>query len=143
MSKLLEKIVIKQLNEHFDGHNLREQLQSAYQAGQGIETALVKVFNDCLVLMDKKRIILLILLDLSAAFDTIDHNVMLLRLEELFGINGSALEWLRSYFKNRFQKVVINGASSSPVELTTGVPKVLLLVQDCFLHTHGPLGPLR
>ena len=142
MSKILEKVVMSRLDEHLDSHDLRESLQSAYRSCHSVETALVKVFNDCLLSIDKKQILLLILLDLSAAFDTIDHCVIMQRLEKLFGITGSALDWLRSYFKERFQTVVIKNMSSQPKELSTGVPQGSVVGPSVFSAYTQPLGTI-
>jgi hypothetical protein len=123
VSKLVERVVMARLNEHMSAHSLREPLQSAYRPGHSIETALVKVFDDILCAVDSKKCVLLVLLDMSAAFDTIDHNIMLQRLQLLFGISGQALEWLKSYFDSRTQSVSINNCCSSPTALKYGVPQ--------------------
>ena len=91
ISKLLEKVVMTRVNQHLDMHNLREPCQSAYRVGHSTETALVKVYNDMLCMVDNRQYILLVLLELSAAFDTIDHDAMIHRLKNLFGIIGDAL----------------------------------------------------
>ena len=75
-----EKVVAARLNAHFTEHHLRDDLQSAYTRFHSVETALVKVQNDIMLAVDNKRAILLVLLDLSAAFDTIDHDILLHRL---------------------------------------------------------------
>jgi hypothetical protein len=80
-------------------------LQSAYRTGHSTETALLKVHNDIMCSMDQQRVSLLVLLDLSAAFDTVDHQVLLRRLEVSFGITGTALKWFKSYLTNRSQRV--------------------------------------
>ena len=72
---------------------------------------------------------ILVLLDLSAAFDTIDHDILLHRLHHVFGIQGTALSWFRSYLTNRFQMVSIDGTLSDPVELCYGVPQGSVLTQ--------------
>ena len=74
--------------------------QSAYRKSHGTETALIKVQNDILMNMDR-QVTLLVLLDLSAAFDTMDHQVLLNRLRLSFGIHGYALEWIESYLSDR------------------------------------------
>ena len=73
--------------------------------------------------MNQKKISALILLDLSAAFDTIDHNILLARLSSTFGIQGSALSLLTSYLSNRFQSVSIHSHSTAPSPMLTGVPQ--------------------
>ena len=87
-----------------------------------VETALMKVQNDILMELDNSRGVLLVLLDLSAAFDTIDHNTLLTRLKS-FGIIGNALKWHASYLQNRSQKICINGSMSEPIQLKYGVPQ--------------------
>ena len=93
--KILEKIVLDQLRSHLEIIQLSESLQSAYRAQHSTETALLKVMNDILTDCDSGNVSLLNLLDLSAAFDTIDHSI-LLRLEITFGVSGTALEWFKS-----------------------------------------------
>ena len=123
VTKLTEKVVMSRFNAHLDTHKLREPLQSAYRVKHSTETALIKVFNDILCAVDDRQCVLLVLLDLSAAFDTIDHDKMLFRFEELFGVSGEALSWLTSYFSQRSQRVVLKECSSTPVPLSTGVPQ--------------------
>ena len=79
-------------------NNLHEYLQSAYKPGHITDTALVKVQNDILTSIDQHGNVILILLDLSAAFDAIDHDVLFSRMESTLGITEPALEWFRSYF---------------------------------------------
>ena len=87
------------------------------------ETALLQITNCLLESTDQGRVSILSLLDLSAAFDTIDRSILLERLHTTFGISGSALQWLRSYILDRFQVVVVNSISSTPQRLDLGVPQ--------------------
>ena len=96
-SKLTERVVAFQLIEHVTNNCLDEIMQSAYKEFHSTETALVKVFNDIAIDIDRNRAIILLLLDLSAAFDTFDHSILLNRLAHRFGLRGSALPWFRSY----------------------------------------------
>ena len=82
-------------------------MQSAYRSGHNTETALVKVKADHLHAIDHQEVVCLVLLDLSLAFDTIDHFMLLQRLEVCFGIKETALEWIRSYLTGRTQKVSV------------------------------------
>ena len=77
LSKILEKIVLAQLKEHLENNNLNEENQSAYRANHSTETCLLKIQNDLLVKADENNISLLVLLDLSAVFDTIDHTILI------------------------------------------------------------------
>ena len=97
ISKLTERAVFKQLNDHMLLNDLYPILQSAYRRYHSTETALLKVNNDILLNMNRQRVSLLVLLDLSAAFDTIDHKRLLKRLQNNLGIGGTALLWFASY----------------------------------------------
>jgi hypothetical protein len=123
ISKLTEKVVVGQLNSHMTDNNLHCMFQSAYREGHSTESALLYVLNDLLHAVDSKQCVLLSLLDLSAAFDTINHSVLLQRFEQAMGITGAALEWLKSYFSGRHQFVHVEGASSASHPLITGMPQ--------------------
>lgn len=86
VSKLTERAVFDQVHIHLTTHDLYPKLQSAYRRGHSTETALLKIHNDILMAMDRQHVILLVLLDLSAAFDTVEHSVLLSRLSNSFGI---------------------------------------------------------
>ena len=73
--------------------------------------------------MDMGHVTLLVLLDLSAAFDTVDHDLLTHRLQSLLGLRGTALQWFRSYLRGRSQQVAINGALSKKFGLECGVPQ--------------------
>ena len=96
ISKLLERVVAKRLTDYMTENNLHEHLQSAYKPGHSTETALVKVQNDILTSIDQHGIVILVMLDLSAAFDTIDHDILFSRMENTLGIMGQALAWFKA-----------------------------------------------
>ena len=98
-------------------------MQSAYRPQHSVETALTKVHNDILCALDRSQGVILVLLDLSAAFDTIDHGILLNRLDKDMGINGTAHKWFESYLGDRYQSICIDGTSSKPVLLKYGVPQ--------------------
>jgi len=86
LSKIPEKLVPKRLETHLSSHRLHDNLQSAYGTGHCIETALLKVHHDIAEALDRKCMAALVLLDLSVAFDVIDHKILQTRLEHLFGV---------------------------------------------------------
>jgi hypothetical protein len=112
VGKLVEKVVIAQLNSHITKHNLDEPLQSAYRPAHSTETALTKINNDILCALDEGDGVMLVLLDLSVAFDTVDTDISIHRLHQLFGISGNVSKWIQSYFTGRFQYVSLNGSAS-------------------------------
>ena len=141
LSKIIERVVVVRLNQHLIQNGLHEVLQSAYKQNHSTETALLKVQNDLLMANDTYGGAVLILLDLSAAFDTIDHTILLQRLHEL-GIRDAALDWFRSYLSQRRQSVVINGTRSSYRNLSFGVPQGSVLGPILFTLYTTPLGAI-
>ena len=123
ISKLVETVVAKQLQHYLNCNNLFPVFQSAYRQNHSIETALLKVMNDILLNMNNQCVTLLILPDLSAAFDTVNHDTMLRRLEYSFGIQGKALSKFASYLSGRTQRIMINESLSKPFKLECGVPQ--------------------
>ena len=123
ISKLSERAGAEQFMEHLTANNLHSLLQSAYKQQHSTETALLKVKNDILMSMDEQHVILLVLLDLSAAFDTIHHDKLIGRLESDLGITDNALAWFKSYLSDRFQCGSVNGSLSDQFPLKQGVPQ--------------------
>ena len=123
ISKIVEKVVAKQINSHMKVNELGNTYQSAYKSGHSTETALLKVQNDISGCLAQGKTAGLILLDLSAAFDTIDHNQLLERLNKSLGINGTVFRWMTSYLTHRFQSVKIKSTCSEPTPLHFGVPQ--------------------
>ena len=123
ISKVLEKIVFNQIVSYLKANFLIDPFQSAYKAAHSTETALLKVVNDLLCGIDNGNISLLTMLDLSAAFDTIDHPILFERLSSAFGIKNTALSWFKSYLENRTQKVKINNFYSDDIPVEFGVPQ--------------------
>ena len=123
LSKVVESAIIDQFNRHLTANNLNDPKQSAYKAYHSTETLLTKIHNDIMLNGNDGNITMIVLLDLSAAFDTIDHGILLNRLENMYGIGGTALKWFRSYISNRTQSVLINNTSSTEKHLKYGVPQ--------------------
>ena len=120
-------------------NNLSEVLQSAYKPYHSTETALLKVLTDILHFIDQKKVCLISLLDLSAAFDTIDHDILITRLNGTFGISGTALCWLTSYLKDRYQRVKVGNSFSEEAILKFGVPQGSVLGPILFTMYTQPL----
>jgi hypothetical protein len=139
LSKTLERTVAEQLQEYLTENNLIPRMQSAYRKHHSTETALLKVTNDVLIALDQRKEVVLVLLDLSAAFDTIDHQILLSRLQKRFGITDTVLKWFTSYLKDRCQQVSINGVQSNKVELLCGVPQGSVLGPILFTLYVSPL----
>ena len=127
-----QKIVLFQLSAQLNASNLFPTSQSACRPGHSTETALLG------------HLTVVTLLDLSAAFDTIDHKILHQRLEHLSGISGTSLNWFRSYLSNRTQTVTINSRLSQPTSLNFGVPQgsvlgpILFILYTKSYYTHSP-----
>ena len=123
VSKIIETVVDARLEEHLRENDLHEPLQSAYRKHHSTETALIKIQSDILHALDSGRVAALVLLDLSAAFDTIDHSILIERLQKSLGILGDALTWVVSYLRRRNQQVLIGDTASAEVVIEYGLPK--------------------
>ena len=115
-------MVAKQLVEHIHVHNLDNPYQSAYKTGHSTETALLFIKNEVHLSLSRSEPTALILLDLSAAFDTIDHSTLLHCLQTWFGIGGSVLKWF-TYLSERSQSIKIGSTLSDLCKLLFGVPQ--------------------
>ncbi len=142
LAKILEQTVASQLLSHLSSNNLFKPLQSGFRKLHNTETALVKVTNDLLMASDSGRLSILILLDLSAAFDTIDHSILITRLETVFGVSDSALKWFKSHLSDRKQFVVMGGCRSEVGVVHSGVPQGSVLGPLLFSIYIFPLGQL-
>ena len=123
VGKLVEKAAIVQIEAHLTRNSLHEPLQSAYTANHSTETALVKVANDILLALDNHQCVYLVLLDLSAAFDTINHDVFLDRLSNDYAVSGGVSDWMKSYLTDRTQQIAINKTLSDQIGLEYGFPQ--------------------
>ena len=141
LSKVLEKVVSSRLTEYLHQNGLREPMQSAYRKYHSTETALLRVQHDVLEALSGQKACLMVLLDLSAAFDTVDHTQLLNTLRDL-GIRGRALEWFSSYLCDRNQVVSIGQDMSTSQKLVCGVPQGSVLGPVLFTVYTGSLGHL-
>lgn len=142
IGKLLERLMLERLKHIVYSSSNFSRCQSAYRAYHSTETALTRIVNDLRVAADGCKPSLLLALDISAAFDTINHELLLKRLSELFGISGTVLKWIETYLTDRTQFVHIQGRSSTLKRVTTGVPQGSVLGAFLFSVFTAPLGQL-
>ena len=140
ISKIFEKVVASRIQSHFSSNSLSSSFQSAYRIFHSTETTLLKIHNDLILAMDRGEVTSLILLDLSAAFDTVDHSILLTRLQNWFGLDGLSLDWFSSYLSLRSQAVSINDSISAFSTLSCGVPQGSVLGPLLFTLYTTPLG---
>ena len=112
-----------QLDLYLKNNNLYSSMQSDYRRFHSTETALIKVFTDICCALDCGKNAVLILLDLSCAFVTLDHEILISRLRTRFGFTGNVLKWLQSYLSDRRQFVIIDCTHSSQNRVRWGVPQ--------------------
>ena len=139
ISKILEKVVSSRIDEHLLATKLIDQDQTAYRKFNSTETALMCIHNDILRNMDKGRATLLLMLDLSAAYDTIDHDIFLFRLTNYFGISGTAKKWFESYLTGRKSQVVISQNLSTEMQIECGAAQGSVLGGKCYNMYTTPL----
>ena len=127
IAKILEKLVLFQVSSYFNTHNIYNACQSAYRPGHSTETALLKVVNDLFLSLDNGNISVLPLLDVSSAFDTIDHPILVHRLHTDFGFTDAVLQWFSSYLTDRTHYVSLSSHCSAFTHVHSGVPLVSVL----------------
>ena len=142
LSKLMERVAANRLLNHMSLNNLHVLFQSSYKQFHSTETALLRIHSDILSALDNKKCVLLVLLDLSAAFDTIDHPTLFSRLANAIGLSGKALQWFVSYLTDRTQSVIINGVESETWNLLFGVPQGSVLGPILFIIYTSPLAKI-
>lgn len=142
ISKLIERIVAQQLKHHLESNGLSNVWQSAYKSSHSTESALLRVKNDMHLSIAKGDSAALVLLDLSAAFDTIDHSFLLERLSSWFGLGSTVLQWFKSYLVGRTQKVKIGNTFSNSHVLNFGVPQGSVLGPMLFTMYTSPISKI-
>ena len=123
LSKIIEKVVLRRLNYHMNANNLHTPEQFGYKKGHSTENVLLEIVDEVLIGFDKQTATLVILLDLSAAFDTVDLNKLMNILEKEIHIKGTALRWFHSFLFGRTQKVLIGNDFSDILITLFGVPQ--------------------
>ena len=147
VGKIIEIAVAIQLINHISINKPMEPNQSAYKPFHSTETTLLRVKADILKCIDNQEIVCLVLLDLLAVFDTVDHTILLNRLHEIFRVTGTSLKLFESYLRGRSQRVVMGnpyagGAISDPKCLVRGVPQGSVLGPIVFSLYTTPLGDI-
>jgi hypothetical protein len=124
VSKITERAASDQIYNYILANNVFPLLQSAYRKHHSTETVLLKVINDIHVNINNQQVTLLVFLDLSSAFDTVDHNILINRMQTAsFGITDTALLWLKSYLSGRSIRVIIDESTSESLNMLYGVPQ--------------------
>ena len=139
LSKLTERVVKLRLTDYLSSNNLLNPFQSAYIKHHSTETTLLSVHDHIIKAMSHQQVTCLTLLDLSAAFDTIDHTILLERLSSWFELTSTALSWVKSYLLDRSFNVSIDGAVSPVYQLLYGVPQGSVLGPLLFILYTTPL----
>ena len=138
ISKLVERVVASQLNDHVASNGLENVSQSAYKQGHSTETALLSIKNEVHLALARGEATAVVLLDQSAAFDTIDHGTLIECLSSWFGVGGVVLNWFKSYLCDRYQCIKIGSVLSDAKRLLYGVPQGSVLGADLVLIIHYP-----
>ena len=132
VAKVFERIVYDQLYAYLEEHDILYQNQSGFRATHSTVTALLEATDSWAYNIDNGKINGVIFLDLKKAFDTVDHQILLSKLN-YYGIHGKSFKWFQSYLENRTQKCSVNGSLSSSCSLTCGVPQGTILGPLLFL----------
>ena len=132
LSKLIERCVASRLEKHMKENDLESKHQYGYKKGHSTEMLLIKIVDSLLIAFDKKLATILLLLDLSAAFDTVDHNKLLHALCYDIGITGTVYKWFQSFLKGRSQRVKINSSYSDSESLDFGLAQGSVLGPPLF-----------
>ena len=142
VSKIVEKVVAKRIEHHLNSNFLHGNLQSAYRSCHSTETALLRVHHDIATALGNNCGAVLVMLDLSAAFDVIDLNILFRRLEHTYGIASSALSWIKSYLSDRSLCIAVGSVLSDSQTLGIGVSQGSMLGSKLSCMFSKPIGEI-
>jgi len=142
-------VVTKQFTSHTALNGLFPERKSAYHQFHSTKSAVLVLHNDIVCAIDRGEMTGLVLLDLSSAFDTVDHTSLLSILESRLSVTGQSLAWFRSYLTDRAQVFITRSSPTSPIPLTSGIPQGYGLGPTMFIsytentspifHAHCPI----
>ena len=138
MSKLIEKAAQTQLMTHFTEHNLLPKHQNAYRKNFSTETAILNIFDNIWTSMENNKLTSIICLDISAAFNTVNHSILLEVMRNYFDIADMALDWISFYLRNRKFSVHIDSFSSNTKTINFSIPQGSILgptLFNCYVST--------
>ena len=133
ISKVLEKEIFRQLYGYLTDNDLLSKLQSGFRLKHSTLSALIQMCDDWLSNIDVGKINCVVFFDIRKAFDLINHEILLKKMNLNFGISGNALKWFDSYIKDREQQCIVNGQLSSSKKIICGVPQGSILGPLLFL----------
>ena len=142
MSKIVERVVASRFDEHVETQHLLPDRQSAYRATYSTKTAVIAVHDSIVRTIDSGDVCALVLLDLSSAFDTVDHETLMHVLPQRFGVEGPALTWFGSYLCDRTQAFYHNTQQSGSYRVDCSVPQGSVLGPKEFIAYTGELAVL-
>ena len=146
VSKILERGVKQRLEEHLNEHSLHDPLKSAYREGHSTETTSLKISNDITGSLDIGGCVVLASLDVSAAFDTVDYDILLQRFQSVYGINVTCYSWFKSYLEHMTLKVNVHSSYPKPQQLKCRVLKGSVLgarIYSTCMYVHPMSGIAR
>ena len=135
-------MVSSQVATYVDSNSLGEPLQSAYRCVHGTETALLSVQDCFLRAIDDRKAVFLVMINMSAVFDTVDHGILLQCLSDDFGLCGPVHRWFQSYLSNRTSQVCVSGSFSTETQLKYGVPQGSVIGPQVFTYYSHTIGQI-